>query len=1226
MAARVIEHIELWSDYEGSSTSAARMAIINDWLSATDTTSLDGKDTAHFELHRLGTSWPSILERRVLRVVFKGGTSKDWRIVRTTQTRGPDGLRATVECEGIRYDLAQGMVTRTEANGDVNPYFELYNLSPAAHAAVAMAAAPTYFTLGSVGSTGGIALDPLDIVYDWDNPLSALTEIATQAGLELDVQPASTTPTYVVSLSTRIGSTFDPVYIRYSFNMLGLGRDSDARANMATRVYPRGGGEQGDRMSIADASWLVSGVSSKTVTLSTVDGPPIRIPDQLNGRWVEEPNGVITQVADSSTGYTVVLASAAHGIAVGERIHFRSSSGGADLVYLEHPANVATYGRVVQVYDRQDIPPVDNLLANPYVGGALSTASVPTGWAKVGAPTITASTVSIYTRYGTQSLHVVSTSSGVGVESSPVTIEPSSQSPFFTGQIALLVKSGVVRLELVDVSSTQGGLYPPEGAEPAITSVREVWVENLAVAGIDLYQVGSTGAKIRVTSHSTEGAEWYLDAGQFTQTAAGAELFYDTRGTNYLWREANEYLVTYSWPYVSFEVSMADLERMHPGTFLTPTGIPINQLKIGGMVVVTDPDMGFDIETRVLEIRRDLDNPGQTSVVLSNRPEDLSGLGVPGRRGRKRTRNWGSQFRRPTIEVAKSTAASTSSTGVTFVMTARTDGALVAMHGTQYLSTLASTGATRYPPTGWKESGYSVNVTVPRPTGKSLRALEAWSVDYRGSLSDRFLTYVDASPLTDILSLGLKVNEKDGSARIAVRADAEATHVRVAWTVDRPSTVAVLDWPTTADLASASIANGRLRALAAGSTLAWSSTANTVKIGQAMRLLAAAYPSSSTDWKNHGRLGMDADMRGERVPTLLESGSTEAGALAGHAVTVIDPSTWQAATLYYRTKLGVGSPGAWTFVDNRSTGALANGVRYSRTVATEEKHQSFVEWKMLWDSNDSTGHVASMTSPGFDRGNIPDVAVMGNFSTGGQLSVVWQGDFDTHSVKIAVASSANPTIAAIRAAGAHNGRVGATVHSTASDGQTWYIGCLGYSSTGGGGNESSTAFFAHATFAVQRNALKSIWVETLAIVGPIFSYLTNRLYYQSASAAVKSIHFTWTDGSTSGLGDFDTPTPEGYEGFAAFTVATGAVATPYNATGGAGGGGDAGTPMSWGGLNQPWVRTDSTGGGQVGTTLVIGNGLLNDTSTDLQPRVKLAITLSTAAPAVLPDGHLWGRY
>lgn len=1219
MAARVIEHIEIWTDCQASSTAASRMAIVNDWLSATDDVTLDGKDTARFELHRLGASWPSILERRVLRVVFRDGTWKEWRIVRTTQSRGPDGLRATVECEGIRYDLSQGMVTRTEANGDVNPYFELYNLAPAAHAAVAMTAAPAHFTLGTVGSTGGLTLEPLDIVYDWDNPLSALSEIATQTGLELDVQRDSTAPTYTVSLSTRIGSTFDPVYIRYSFNMLGLGRDSDARTNMATRVYPRGGGDQGDRMSIADASWLVSGVSSKTVTISTVDGPPVRIPDQFNGLWLEEPGGTVTPIVDSSTGYTVVLSAAAHGITVGERVHFRGSAAGADLVYLQHPANVATYGMVVQVYDREDIPPVDNLLTNPYLGGALSTGGEPAGWTLVGAPASSAETASIYTRYGTQSLHLTALTSGLGVESAVVGIEPSSQGPYFTGQIALLVKSGTVKMELVDVSSTQGGLYPPDGAEPAITSVRDVWVENLAIAGVDFFQVASTGVRVRVTAYSTGGAEWYLDAGQLTQTAAGAELFYDSRASNLLWREANDYLVTYSWPYVSFEVSMADLERMHPE-------LSLDQLKLGGMVVVTDPEMGFDIETRVLEIRRNLDNPGETSVVLSNRPEDLSGLGVPGRRGRRRTRNWGSQFRRPTIEVAKSTAASTSSTGVTFKMTARTDGALVTMFGTQYLSTLASTGNTRYPLTGWKESGYSVNVIVPRPTGKSLRALEAWSVDNRGSLSDRFLTYVDASPLTDMLTVGLKVNEVDGSAKIAVRADADATHVRVAWISGLPS--AGLLWPAEIALATASTANGRKRALAGSSTLSWATAAGTVKVGQVMRLLAAAYPSASTDYTNHGAMLLAADMRGERVPCLLETNSSEGLVVATHGVKVIDPSTWQAKKLYARYKSGTAAPSAWALKGSRAAGTLTNNSTYAQEVTLIEKHQSFVEWRLLYDTNDSTGFPVNLSSPGFDKGKIPDVAAWGSFSTGGKLNVTWQGDKDTRSAKIAVSSAGNPALATIRAAAAKNGRGGvSTGLATATDGEMWYIGLLGYSSTGGTGTESSTAFYDALTMGIGRNTLKSIWVEPVVqwVLGA--AVMTNRLQYQAASSAVKSLHYTWTDGSTgSGSGNTNIASPEGNILFALSYGVTGATVTPYNATGGAVGPGDAGPPMSWGGNLLVPIRTDSTGGGMLGTILVIGTGLLRDKSTGNQPRVKLNLTLSTAAPGALAVGALYGRH
>lgn len=613
---RRLERLEVRNGPTGS-TDTGMVDIIPDVISAITSQEVDGKETYRVGLPILSTAWSSLVERQVLKNVMSDGTiDSEWRIVGLKSARTPGALNGTIECESIKYDLNDTIVSRTEDNADVNNYFELYGLTPTQHLDVILEDAPSHFSAGTVASSA-----PVDMVYDWSNPLSAGTELAKLSDLELEADLTSTG--YKVNLRAAIGSTASKVFLRYSRNILGVSRDSDSRTNQGTRVYPRGGGDVGDRLKIAEAAWLVTATSTVSATLSTADGRAIAFADQLNSLWVEEPGGTRRQVTDSTTGQVITIG-AGHNISTDERVKFRTSSGGNQLTFLEDPVQVATYGTFHRVLDRQDIPFVDNLVENPFFTGTY-TAGIPTNWSKVGVLTFAESTTALFRRYGDKSLHITATSSGRGVISDSVSITPSSAAPFFTVETAIWVVSGSVKLELIDQTSTQG-IFPPRDTEPANTTVVGEWVENLVVAGIDMNERSSTGLKLQVTALSTGGAEWYMDAAQITQTAGGGGVFNDGRASNALWIAGNQFLTDNAAPRVTFSVQADDLERLHPDEFSNA------QLVVGGTVQVVDADMGLDFQTRIINLQRDLLHPGNSQITLSNRPEDLSGLGIPGRR------------------------------------------------------------------------------------------------------------------------------------------------------------------------------------------------------------------------------------------------------------------------------------------------------------------------------------------------------------------------------------------------------------------------------------------------------------------------------------------------------------------------------------------------------------------------------------------------------------------
>ena len=764
--ARVLERLEVRNGPTGS-TDTSVVDIIPDVKSAVTSQEVSGRETYLVGVPILSTAWAGLVERQVLKNIMNDGTvDSEWRIIGLKSARAPGQVQGIIECESIKYDLSDTLIGRTESNGDRNNYFELYGLTPTQHLGVILADAPSHFSAGAVGSSAVV-----DMVYDWDNPLSASAELAELSELELAVTLTSTG--YTVDMPTAIGSTASKVYLRYSRNILGITRTSDAHPQ-GTRVYPRGGGDVGDRLKIAEAAWLVTAKSTVTATLSTADGRAIAFADQLNNLWVEEPGGTRKQVTDSTTGQVITMA-AGHNITTGERVKFRTNSSGDQLTFLEDPVQVATYGTVQRVLDRPDIPLVDNFVENPFFTGTY-TAGIPTNWSKVGSLTFAESTSALFRRYGDKSLHITTSSSLTGVISDSVSITPSSASPFFSCQTAIWVVSGTVQLQLIDQTSTQGNVFPPVDSEPAKTTVVGEWVESLAIAGIDMSERSSTGLKLRVLALSTGGAEWYMDAAQITQTAGGGVVFNNGRASNQLWIAGNTFLTDNAAPRVSFTIQASDLERLHPADFSN------SKLVVGGTVQVVDADLGLDFQTRIINLQRDLLHPGASKITLSNRPEDLSGLGIPGRRGKATKPETTTESLKPSLQVERTSAGSTS---VSFLLTAFSDKTRLALFHRSVGSSGSSTATafTRVPTSGWKESGFTTTIEVARPVALDVfKSFESYVLDEIGARSDTEAMVVDGDS-NDIAEVtGIEVTF-DAAGDIIVSASADEDTAKMFITV-----------------------------------------------------------------------------------------------------------------------------------------------------------------------------------------------------------------------------------------------------------------------------------------------------------------------------------------------------------------------------------------------------------------------------------------------------------
>ncbi len=149
-----------------------------------------------------------------------------------------------------------------------------------------------------------------------------------------------------------------------------LERDEDS-SEAFSRVYPFGAEVDGFRQSMSDAQWQIAAVDGNLLTLA---GGPIAFDDQLDGLFLElviDPEVIVEIVATIYETQQVEVASAA-GFSVGALAYLRRDALGTHLTYLERPEAVELYGGETDYawrapLERDDIPPVDNLIDNAFL-------------------------------------------------------------------------------------------------------------------------------------------------------------------------------------------------------------------------------------------------------------------------------------------------------------------------------------------------------------------------------------------------------------------------------------------------------------------------------------------------------------------------------------------------------------------------------------------------------------------------------------------------------------------------------------------------------------------------------------------------------------------------------------------------------------------------------------------------------------------------------------------
>lgn len=607
----VVTRLEIWTDLQIA--GGRRLAFFRDFTGLTEVREHQGPEKLRIALPRTAAAWDHIRERRVIRMVMANGSWEEWRIVGVDQERtAENALLGTVECDSVLYDLANGLVERQEANGAVVHDFDVFGLLPAEAAALIVQAARPYFDVGVVEP-----VDRVDVSIRWDNPLGALRALAAAAKAELEVVRDPVTGRYVINIVREIAADLPPVDIRFRGQQRALKRSAHA-AEHVTRVYPRGAEEEGFSAGIAAAAWEVDHVvgGSRVQLLDE----PVGIDGMLDGLYAEPVgSGRRIRILASIAPSDIVLESM-EGIGPGTVLHVRRDAAGAHLTYLDHPAARALFGTWAAPLDLSEVPPVDNILRDPWL--RLWDAGELVEWEPIGAPEITEAVDALHRRFGDSSARIVALQ-GEGIRSAWRPVAPTEDEPHATAQASIWPVGGQVRMEL-EVDCGGGNILTipdpaASGYKPAQTSVRGRWVDDWAIAGIDLYELGAQ--RIRLLQWAAGGpAEWYLDAAQITLTGAGHSTFYEGRASNALWRAGVRHLQERAYPPASFAVEAVDRNRLDPDVFHE------ERLLIGRRTRLFDGGLGVAVPVRIATLSVDHANPGAPDLRLANQAATLSEL------------------------------------------------------------------------------------------------------------------------------------------------------------------------------------------------------------------------------------------------------------------------------------------------------------------------------------------------------------------------------------------------------------------------------------------------------------------------------------------------------------------------------------------------------------------------------------------------------------------------
>lgn len=577
--------------------------------------SIDGESRGTLEVPITAAGYGQLTPGKVVTVVWMDGTWEEYRLVEVTDTGAGTGV-GTFALAGYASILADaGLVREDTADGARRYVFDRPALTATEQLTSTVLdlladAGISYVALGSVTVTGR-----RDISYRADHGLAALQAIATAWSAEYEIRADVGASLYRIDLVPQRNAGVFGSDLRLGHNA-ALTR-TRSRVEQVNAVVPL----LADGSTIAEARWRVSALTGTTLTLADPNGGdgPIREDEQLTGLWVEAADLVTrVQITATSAALQRVTVASTAGFAAESRVRIVRTNTGAWLTELTSPSAIAASGRKGGVLPLPDLAGINNLIVNPVMSSYTSPSAAPDGWSVMGAVTLTRTATVGFTALGGFSARVQTTADGQGLASPAAPLPVSALRPFVSGAVSLRVETGEVRVELVATDGVTTWVFP-DGAQKAVPAQKGL-LTTMVLSGWDLDTLGATSAWLRVVQEGAAAADYYVDAAQLVVSNVPISQISEGYDATRAWQRGNLHLDLYAPVRVRYDARVADLAR------LDGTAFPDHALVLGGTHRAIDPVLGVADGLRVVQITRRVLVEAETTVALSNRPEDLISL------------------------------------------------------------------------------------------------------------------------------------------------------------------------------------------------------------------------------------------------------------------------------------------------------------------------------------------------------------------------------------------------------------------------------------------------------------------------------------------------------------------------------------------------------------------------------------------------------------------------
>lgn len=327
-----------------------------------------------FTIPRSSLAYAHLLQERVVHVLYSDSSEEEWRIRRIEESLDARGDRfSRVLCDHVGMDLFHRSEILEKTDGGV-PYIDFeHEGPPSEHFGIILGTlgapfitgkAPAHFAAGTIDFT-----DDIHVRYRGLKPWDACLEIERQTEGELFVRRNGAT-NWLIDLVTAVNATAPVARVEVGRSIVAFGHSGDSE-DQATVVTPRGGnhpsagpGEEGFELTVAENAFEVTAVAGNDLTLAH----DIVIEDGAlasEGLWAFDADGNGDAITDSTAPNIITVPG--HAIAVGETVSIRKNSAGDRIIKLEWASKVATYGVKGELYDRPDIPHVNNLVPNAFL-------------------------------------------------------------------------------------------------------------------------------------------------------------------------------------------------------------------------------------------------------------------------------------------------------------------------------------------------------------------------------------------------------------------------------------------------------------------------------------------------------------------------------------------------------------------------------------------------------------------------------------------------------------------------------------------------------------------------------------------------------------------------------------------------------------------------------------------------------------------------------------------